>query len=338
MVIHKSQIETPTESYVVRYPWAVDMAIEQQDIFWPAHELGVEEDEQDFRVELNDAERHGMMVGQRIVTRYELTIGGDSLWGGKIPRMFPRHEIQRLCACIANVELNSHAPFYVIGNQMMGLDTDEFYESWQEDVAMRTRLEFIGKSVSSDCPLLTTAALAFIEGAMLYVILGFFKGFNCRGHNMLSHFVSGIDGSAKDENFHSLASAALFTQCRAERIAAGNHSEEEDEALSAAIDRMAAEIHAHEMLIADRMFEIPGNRVVTKAEVIDFFEDRMNIVLGRLGRPPMFDKSPGTISGWFYEQLSTMKVPDVFANTQLQYRRSWRRDHLVFDMELANGI
>ena len=47
---HLSQIETPTDSYVTRYPWAVEMAREQQAIFWPAEELGVEEDEQDFRV------------------------------------------------------------------------------------------------------------------------------------------------------------------------------------------------------------------------------------------------------------------------------------------------
>ena len=37
-----SQIETPTGSYVARYPWATEMSIEQQSIFWPAEELGVE--------------------------------------------------------------------------------------------------------------------------------------------------------------------------------------------------------------------------------------------------------------------------------------------------------
>jgi ribonucleotide reductase beta subunit family protein with ferritin-like domain len=46
-VSKKSRIETATDSQVVYYPWAVEMARKQQDIFWPAEELGVEEDEQD---------------------------------------------------------------------------------------------------------------------------------------------------------------------------------------------------------------------------------------------------------------------------------------------------
>lgn len=90
-----SQIETPTDSYVTRYPWAVDYAIQQQSIFWPAEELGVEEDEQDFRIGMNEAERHGVLTAQSILTQYELMIGGDELWGGKIQRLFPRPDVQR---------------------------------------------------------------------------------------------------------------------------------------------------------------------------------------------------------------------------------------------------
>lgn len=48
------------------------------------------------------------------------------------PRLFPRPEIQRMCACFANVELGSHAPFYNIGNEVMGNATDEFTR-WKED-------------------------------------------------------------------------------------------------------------------------------------------------------------------------------------------------------------
>ena len=127
---YPSQIETPTDSYVTKYPWAVKMAREQQDVFWPAEELGVEDDEQDFRIGLNEAEKHGVLTAQSILTQYELMIGGNELWGGKISKMFPRPEIQRMCACFANVELSSHAPFYAIGNEVLGVATDEFYSQW----------------------------------------------------------------------------------------------------------------------------------------------------------------------------------------------------------------
>ena len=56
-----SQIESPTDSYVYKYPWAAEMAQTQQNIFWPAEELGVEDDESDFRTKLNEAELHGVL-------------------------------------------------------------------------------------------------------------------------------------------------------------------------------------------------------------------------------------------------------------------------------------
>lgn len=333
-----SQIETPTDSYVVRYPWAVEYAIEQQDIFWPAHELGVEEDEADFRINLNEAERHGVLTAQSILTKYELMIGGDELWGGKIARMFPRPEIQRMCACFANVELNSHAPFYAIGNQVMGLDTDEFYERWKHDPVLAERIAFINACAASDDALVVTAALAFLEGAVLFSNFGFFKGFNSRGFNFIPHFVSGIDGSAKDENFHSLGSSYLHRQCKAERIAAGNHSPQADARLREVIWAMAQQVDLHEHRITAKLFEVPGNRVVTEEEVVHFFQDRIDVVLARLEMPPMFNQPKGLISGWFYQQLSTVKVPDFFAATQLQYRRNWAKHKLVFDVELANEL
>ena len=333
----KSQIETPTGSYVARYPWASEMAIEQQSIFWPAEELGVEQDTQDFRVGLNDAERHGVLTAQSILTQYELMIGGDELWGGKIARLFPRPEIQRMCACFANVELNSHAPFYAIGNEVMGNHFDDFYTKWKADPILAERIDFIHSCASSDNALEVTAALALLEGAVLFTILGFFKGFNARGSNLIPHFVSGIDGSTKDENFHSIASGMLFRQCKAERIEAGNHTEEQETDLRLKIVAMANRVYEHELHITDKLFELPGNRVVTKEEVIGFLQDRLNIVLVRLDMRPMFDKDNGAISLWFYKQLSSVKVPDFFANTQLQYTRNWAKHRLGFQRRLVDA-
>lgn len=331
-----SQIESPTGSYVARYPWAIEMAIEQQSLFWPAEELGVEEDAYDFKIGLNDAERHGVLTAQSILTQYELLIGGEDLWGGKIARMFPRPEIQRMCACFANVELGSHAPFYNIANEVMGNATDEFYERWKSDPILSERISFINECTASDNALEVTAALAFLEGAVLFTAFGFFKGFNSRGFNMLPHFVAGIDGSAKDENFHSLASAKLFQQCKTERIAAGNHNPIDELQLNQTIIAMAERVAEHEQRIIDLLFSIPGNRVVTQEEVQHFMQDRINVVLNRLTNPPMFNSPSGVISSWFYQQLSTVKVPDFFAATQLQYTRNWAKHKLAFKKDMAH--
>lgn len=334
----RSQIETPTDSYVTKYPWAIEFARKQQDIFWPAEELGVEEDEQDFRVNLNEAERHGVLTAQSILTQYELMIGGKELWGGKIAELFPRPEIHRMCAWFANVELNSHAPFYDIGNKVLGVATDEFYSQWKQDKVFSERIDFIRQCSEAEDALEVTAALAFMEGGILFSIFGFFKGFNSRGFNLIPHFVAGIDGSAKDENFHSLASAALFTECKKERIQLGNHSAAEEECLNLRIKAIAQAVYEHELAIIDKLFAVPGNRVVSKEELIHFLKDRINVVLSRLGLPPMFEQDKGEISNWFYQQLSTVKISDFFATTQLQYTRNWAKHKLVFRKDLLNGV
>lgn len=335
---YPSQIETPTDSYVARYPWAIEMAITQQSIFWPAEELGVEDDEQDFRTHLNEAEHQGVLTAQSILTQYELMIGGEELWGGKIARMFPRPEIQRMCACFANVELGSHAPFYDIGNKVMGNATDEFYSAWKQDPVLAERISFINECTESTNPLIVTAALAFLEGAVLYTNFGFFKGFNSRGFNLIPHFVSGIDASAKDEDFHSKASAFLFQQCKKERQENGFLHKRELEYLEDVIWRMAQKIKEHEERIIEKLFEIPGNRVITQKDLQVFLEDRINIVLSRLSMPIMFDHEKGEVSSWFYQQLSSVKVPDFFASTQVQYRRDWARHKLTFRKEHVYGI
>ncbi len=325
-----STIETPTDSYVQSYPWATEMAIKQQSLFWFAEELGVEEDEQDFRHHLNEAELHGVTTAQSILTQYELMIGGEELWGGTLARLFPRPEIQRMCACFANVELGSHAPFYDLGNKVMGNATHEFYTQWKKDPVLVERIDFIAEQAASSDALHVTAAVAFLEGVVLYSAFGFFKGFNSRGYNLIPHFVSGIDGSAKDEDFHSKASVQLFLTCRQERLDSGNHTPEQDAELASTILEMARQVYEHEKRIIDLMFSIEGNRVVTKQEVLDFVEDRINIVLQRLGLAPMFERKIGEISTWFYKQLSTVKVPDFFAATQLQYTRNWNKPKLKY--------
>ena len=162
--------------------------------------------------------------------------------------------------------------------------------------------------------------------------------FNSRGYNLIPHFVSGIDASAKDENYHSIASANLFRQCKFERTAAGTMTAAEVEELNAKIYHMARTVADHERLIIKKLFEVPGNRVVNEPELIHFMEDRIDVVLGRLELAPLYGHEKGEISKWFYQQLSTVKVPDFFASTQIQYTRNWAKHRLTFRKELAHGV
>lgn len=323
----KAQIETPTNSYVIRYPSAVDAAIQQQNVFWAAEKMGVEKDEQDFRTKLTAGEFHAVLMLQAILTQYELMIGGTEMWGGKIARLFPRPEIQRMCATFAYAELASHAPFYKIGNQVLSRDTDEFYESCTSIPELDNHLKFIEAQAKSKNPLEVTAALCFLEGVVLFSAFAFFKSFNSNGFNLIPHFVAGIDASAKDENFHSMGAAWLYNTAKIERETLGLETH-----YPALIRDLALDTYNHECAIIDLIYSVQPEtmRTMDKEDLKQFIRDRIDVVCGYLNHPPIFNEKKGVVSEWFYKNLSSFKYSDFFAATQVQYTKNYNKNKLGF--------
>ena len=324
----KAQIETKTNSYVIRYQPALDAAVEQQNVFWAAEKMGVDADEQDFRTKLSEGEHHAVLLLQSILTQYELMIGGTELWGGKIAKMFPRPEIQRMCATFAYAELASHAPFYKEGNKVLGRDTDEFYESCVDIPELANHLTYVEELVKSKNPLKVTAALCFLEGVVLFSAFAFFKSFNTNGFNLIPHFVAGIDASAKDENFHSQASAYLHNTCKQERELLGLDTYEDG-----MIEELAIECYQHEAKIVELLYSVQPEtmRTINKEDLLHFIRDRTNLVCGYLNHEPIFKQEKGIVSEWFYNNLSSFKSSDFFASTQVQYTKNHNKASLGFN-------
>lgn len=338
--LQKTNIETHSESHVYQYDRAEEVAIEQFGIFWSAEELGVHNDEPDLRSNLTEAEVQAITYLQSILNVYEDHLG-DDIWGDLIPKRFPRREIVRACRVISMVETHSHAPFYKIMNEVLHKATDEFYSQWRYDGHLYEHIKFVDKATKSDDNAIVTAALCGLEGINLFSAFGFFKQFNTRGWNYISHFVAGIDGSAKDENFHSMFSAWLFRQLKYEREETGLITTEYSEWLDEQVLTIVQNLYEHELAIIDKMWEFEKTtgttiRVVKRGELIDFVQDRVNVVLGYLGYEPMFNKEKGTISEQFYLNVSSFKSSDFFANTQLQYKRNWSRYKLKFNIGTEN--
>ena len=332
---YKSLIETPTKSCVVRYPNATAAAIQQQNVFWAAEKMGVEADSADFRTKLTEGELNAVLTLQSILTQYELLLGGVEMWGGKIAKMFPRPEIQRMCSEFSHAELCSHSPFYQLGNKVLNRDTDEFYESCLEIPELAAHLRYIENLAKSKDPLEVTAALCFLEGVVLFSAFAFFKSFNTNGFNLIPHFVAGIDASAKDENFHSMGSAWLFNTCYTERKANGFIPD--DTPYIDMIARMAHETYLHESAIIELIYrENPETfRTIQKEDLLHFVRDRVNVVMAYLNQPTYFNQPKGLISEWFYDNLSSFKYSDFFAATQVQYTKNIEKHKLTFRGYLA---
>lgn len=324
------RICTPKSTYTVDYPQAITAAQEQTRIIWFAEELGVEKDEGDIRTRCTEGERHGITTVLKLFTQYELMLGGDEFWGSKVYKMFPRPEIQRMAATFSFVELGIHAPFYDLINKTLNIATDEFYSSWKEDSVLAERMAFVSKYAAEDDPLISTAAFAFMEGAVLFSSFAYLKSFNSGGYSLLPHITAGIDASAKDENFHSMASAWLFNQCFDEMKEAKLFPYGRQKEIREIIYDIARTVYEHEKLIADKIFEKEGNRTITKEEMLHFVRNRIDLVLSYLKMKPLFGDEKGVVSEWFYNQLSTYKYSDFFHSQQIQYVRNWSKHKLTF--------
>ena len=187
----KPRIMTPTDSYVVVYPQFVELADTQfEDCRWTHKEIAVEKDKQDMLVNVNEAARHAITTGLKLFTRYEM-FAGNEYWMGRVINAFPRPEVQRMASVFGAFELQVHAPFYNKLNEVLGLDTDEFYTSYVDDPVLNSRVHFLDKAVDCKDHLLSLAVFSMMEGAVLFSNFALFKSFQSKGNNKIGNVVRG---------------------------------------------------------------------------------------------------------------------------------------------------
>lgn len=319
-----TQIQTPTESYVTRYPEAVAFAETQESIFWTSREINVEKDIQDLRVNMTEAESHGVISTLKLFTLYEL-VAGNEYWLGRVREMFPRPEIERMAATFGFFELGVHAPFYNKINEALMLNTDEFYTSYVDDPVLKSRMDFIDSYVNHEDDLVSLGVFSMIEGAVLYSSFAFLKHFQAKGKNKLLNVVRGINFSVRDENLHSEGGAYLFNVLRQEKSVAGTFGVGDEIDLATALIEASKAIYEHECRIIDMIFEKGEMEGVTAEQMKTFVKSRVNLCLNRLGYGNVFEVSNNIVADWFYDNINAVSLHDFFSGVGNAYNRDWNQ-------------
>jgi ribonucleoside-diphosphate reductase beta chain len=309
----KPQITTPTESFVIRYPEAVDFANKQWSIFWLPDEIKLEKDVHDILVNLTESEKHGVITVLKLFTLYELFAGKD-YWGGRVMTDFPRPEIARMASQFAAFELGVHQPFYARINELLGLASDEFYTSYADNPVLKSRMSFVDDVVNYNSIAPSLAAFSMVEGAVLYSSFAFLKHFQSQGKNKLLNIVRGINFSVRDENLHALAGAWLYkTYCKE----SGYTPPVEQ------IYELATHVREHEHQIVDMIFEKGKIDGITPVQLKHFVDSRINGCLKNLGVKVLYEVSYNPIGEWFYSGINNFQYNDFFTGMGSQYHRNW---------------
>lgn len=325
----KTQLQTPKRSYTFDYPEALAYSDMQNSIFWTADEINVEKDIQDIRVNMTEAEAHGVITTLRLFTLYELVAGRD-YWLNRVMKGFPRPDIERMASTFGFFELNVHAPFYNKINEALMLNTDDFYMSYVDDPLLKERMDFVEDIVTHDNDLLSLGAFSMIEGAVLYSSFAFLKHFQAKGKNKLMNVVRGINFSVRDENLHCEGGAWLYKALRDERIANGTLTQEYLKLVSQKLTEASKAIAEHEFRIVDMIFEKGEMDGITPEQMKTFIKSRVNLCLERLELEPVFEVHNNIVGEWFYKNINSPQFNDFFSGIGNSYNRNWSEAGFVW--------
>lgn len=310
-------------------PEPVEFAEQQLKVFWTADEINVAKDVQDVLVNFTESEKHAVITTLKLFSIYE-THAGSEYWGGRFKRMFDGAEFHRMAAVFSMVELAIHAPFYNKINQLLHIDTPEFYMQYLDDPVLKSRVDHIGEIIDHPDDLISLAAFSMVEGVILYSSFGFLKHYQSQGKNKLLNVVRGINFSVRDENLHSLAGAWAFKY----KLSSTNYAKHYLDEIEDNVRKVGRRIYEHECKIISMLFEkgsIPG---ITAHQLECFVQSRVNECLKELGYSKEYEVKYNPIAETFYDGINKYQFNDFFSGQGREYNRNW--DQSEFKWKVIN--
>lgn len=306
----------------------IEFAEQQLKVFWLPDEIKVEKDVQDILVNFTESEKHAVITTLKLFSLYE-THAGSEYWGGRFKGMFDGAEFHRMASVFSMFELAVHAPFYNKINQLLHLDTPEFYLSYLDSPILKERVEHIGEIIDNEDDLISLAAFSMVEGAILYSSFAFLKHYQSQGKNKLMNVVRGINFSVRDENIHSVAGAWSFKH-KLDQIKNLQHMLDNPsrfyaykQRIELQIRTLTNKIYEHEKQIISMLFEKGEIKGITELQLSNFVMSRLNECLKQLGFEKEYEVEYNPISSWFYKGINDYSFNDFFSGQGKEYNRNW---------------
>lgn len=305
----------------------IEFTNKQLEVFWLPEEINVEKDIQDVLTNFSEAEKHAVITTLKLFSLYETHAGSD-YWLDRFRKMFDGAEFHRMASVFGMFELAIHAPFYNKINELLNLDTPDFYLSYQNSKVMKDRIKFIGDMIWHKDDLISLAAFSMVEGAILYSSFAFLKHYQSCGKNKLFHVVRGINFSVRDESLHHKAGAWAF-KFKKSKVSLTENQEKE---LENKVREIASVIAEHEKELNSITF-LKGNiEGITKQQCDNFSESRLDECLLDLGYNKQFNVEYNPIKDWFYKGINDYQFNDFFVGTGREYNRGWSSEDFKWSL------
>ena len=174
------------------YPTAKEIMEQQQDRTWTAQEIPVEDDKQDYLVNMNTHQRLLAETTLQTFVEIEQTVG--DVWE-TFANWFPHSEIIGACTEIARMEKSVHSFFYQKMSDVLNIDPEEIAKQQQAIKPIREKLSLL-KEITTNLEgdkLLSLFTVAAIEQVLLFGNFAMLKSFKANGYNLIKKSLTGVD-------------------------------------------------------------------------------------------------------------------------------------------------
>lgn len=323
--MQKSLLKTRFEYRPFEYPEAYTYWEKQQQSHWLHHEVQMSQDITDWSSKLSETDKQIIGSILKGFTQAEIIIGG--YWSNKVANWFKKPEIQLMANAFSAFE-GIHQVSYAYLNDSLGF---EDYTAFVSHPPTKDKLDRIinlpGKS-NEDKALSLAIFSAFNEGVNLFS--SFLVLLNYSRFNLLKGVGQIIAFSCKDETLHSDGGCWLFNTFISE------NPKVKTSEFDTKIYEAAELTRQLEFNFIDSCFELGNPPGLTKEELKQFIDYRLNTKLIQIGYKAVYPVDKKILEGlfWFDVIVSGTKHADFFSSRVDDYSRgvtsmSNLRDRLI---------
>jgi len=299
------------------YPWTQDFISAMHNGFWTHKEFSFSSDVQDFKVNLNDAEKQ--IITRALSTIGQLEISVKKFWA-KLGDNLPHPSINDMGYVMANVEV-IHGDAYERLLEVLGID-DSFEEILELDI-IKGRVNYLRKHLHkfhSDNKKQFIYSLIlftlFVENIALFsqfYTIGWFG----RYKNLLKDTNKQVEYTSREENLHAQIGIKLINVIREE------YPELFDNELEKKILYEAKEAIKYESEIIEWIVNGYDHEKLNSPLLEQFIKNRMNDSLVQIGYNKLFDVDEEIIArtSWFDEQILGNNMTDFFHSRPVEYAK-----------------
>lgn len=299
------------------YPELYEYVSAIRHSYWLHTEFSYTSDVNDFKVNINDAERSAIKKTMLAIAQIEVAV--KTFWGDIYKKM-PKPEIGAVGATFAESEVR-HADAYAHLLEILGLN-DEFKHLTQVPV-IQDRMQYLDKVITlsrtdENRQYVESVLLfsLFIEHVSLFSQFLIMMSFN-KHRNLFKGVSNAVEATSKEEQIHGMFGIDIINLVKKE------HPEWFDAAQREKINELCREALAAESDIIDWIFAEGELSFLPKATVKEFIKNRLNNSLRSIGLESLFtiDEAAVATTDWFDEEVIATKHVDFFVKRSINYNK-----------------